>query len=50
MPTVLVTTAFGEAHLDRLRRVSPRLTVTRADPETADYSSAEILYGGTSPA
>src|SRR5262249_59567882 len=35
--------------LERLRRVSPRLTVTRADPETADYSSAEILYAGALP-
>jgi len=35
VPNVLVTAAFGEAQLDRLRRVSPRLTVARADPETA---------------
>ena len=46
MPNVLVTTAFGAAQIERLRRVSPRLTVTRADPETADYSSAEILSSG----
>jgi len=49
MPSVLVTTAFGAAQLERLRRVSPRLTVARADPETADYSSAEVLYAGTLP-
>ena len=49
MPNVLVTTPFHEAQIDRLRRVSPRLTVTRADPETADYSAAEILYGGILP-
>src|SRR5207245_7588450 len=49
MPNVLVTTPFHEAQIDRLRRVSPRLTVTRADPETADYSPAEILYGGILP-
>src|SRR5947209_17793407 len=49
MPNVLVTTPFDEAQIDRLRRVSPRLTVIRADPETADYSSAEILYGGMLP-
>jgi len=46
---VLVTTPFDEAQIDRLRRVSPRLTVTRADPETADYATAEILYGGILP-
>jgi len=49
MPNVLVTTPFDEAQIDRLRRVSPRLTVTRADPETADYATAEILYGGILP-
>src|SRR5262249_5781975 len=49
VPNVLVTAAFGEAQLDRLRRVSPRLTVARADPETADYASAEILYAGVLP-
>jgi phosphoglycerate dehydrogenase-like enzyme len=49
MPNVLVTTAFDATQIDRLRRVSPRLTVTRADPETADYSAAEILYGGILP-
>src|SRR5262249_61695009 len=46
VPNVLVTTAFGEAQLARLRQVSPRLTVARAEPETADYASAEILYAG----
>jgi len=49
MPNVLVTTAFGAVQLERLRRVSPQLTVTRADAETADYSSAEILYAGALP-
>ena len=49
MPNVLVTTPFDEVQIDRLRRVSPRLTVTRADPETADYATAEILYGGILP-
>ena len=49
MPNVLVTTAFGEGQLARLRRVSPRLTVARAEPETADYASAEILYAGVLP-
>jgi len=49
MPNLLVTAAFGEAQLDRLRRISPRLTVTRSDPDTADYSRAEILYGVVLP-
>jgi len=49
MPNVLVTTPFDEAQIDRLRRVSPRLTVARATPETADYSTADILYGGILP-
>jgi len=49
MPHVLVTTPFDEAQLDRLRRVSSRLTVTRGDPETADYSSTDVLYAGALP-
>jgi len=49
MPNVLVTTPFDEVQIDRLRRVSPNLTVTRADPEAADYSSTDILYGGVLP-
>jgi len=49
MPNVLVTTAFDDTQIDRLRRVSPKLTVTRAEPATADYSTAEILYGGVLP-
>jgi phosphoglycerate dehydrogenase-like enzyme len=49
MPNVLVTAAFGEGHLERLRRISPRLTVTRTDPDTADYSRAEILYATALP-
>jgi len=49
MVNVLVTTAFDEARLDRLRRISPDLTVTRAEADTADYSRAEILYAGALP-
>src|SRR5947199_10848201 len=49
MGNVRVTTAFDEARLDRLRRVSPKLTVTRADADTADYSGAEILYAVALP-
>jgi phosphoglycerate dehydrogenase-like enzyme len=46
---VLVTTPFGDALMDRLRRVSPRLTVTRADPETAEYARADVLYAVALP-
>jgi phosphoglycerate dehydrogenase-like enzyme len=46
---VLVTTRFDEARLDRLRQVSPRLRVTRDDPEAADYSRADILYAVRPP-
>ena len=49
MVDVLVTTAFDETRLDRLRRISPDLTVTRAEADTADYSRAEILYAGVLP-
>ena len=49
MPNVLVTAAFGRGHLERLRRISPRVTVTRTDPDTADYSRAEILYATALP-
>jgi phosphoglycerate dehydrogenase-like enzyme len=49
MPAVLVTAAFGESHLERLRRISPRLTVTQTDPDTADYSRAEILDANALP-
>ncbi len=44
MPDVLVTMPFSDAQLDRLRRVSPELTVTCADRKTADYSRAQVLY------
>jgi phosphoglycerate dehydrogenase-like enzyme len=47
---VLVTMPFGEAQLDRLRRVSAELRVTRQAPETADYSRTAILYAGMPPA
>lgn len=49
MLNVLVTMRFDEAQLDRLRAVSPRLRVTRGDPETADYSRTDILYAGMPP-
>jgi phosphoglycerate dehydrogenase-like enzyme len=44
MIEVLVTMPFTEAQLHRIRRVSSRLRVSRADPEAADYSRTEILY------
>ena len=46
---VLVTMPFDEAKLDRMRAVSPRLTVTRATAETADYAQADVLYAVTVP-
>jgi phosphoglycerate dehydrogenase-like enzyme len=53
MPTstlnVLVTMRFSDAQLDRLRRVSPHLEVTRADPDGADYSRTDVLYAGAPP-
>ena len=47
---VLVTMPFDEAKLDRMRAVSPRLSVTRSTAETADYARADILYAVTVPA
>jgi len=46
---VLVTMPFGEARLARLRAVSPEVTVSGADPATADYSRADVLYAGNPP-
>ena len=46
---VLVTMRFDEPMLDRLRNVSPRLSVTQADPERADYSRTDVLYAGSPP-
>jgi phosphoglycerate dehydrogenase-like enzyme len=49
VPNVLVTMPFNEAQLDRLRRVSPAVSVTCAAADTADYASAEVLYAGAPP-
>jgi phosphoglycerate dehydrogenase-like enzyme len=53
MPTrplnVLVTMPFNERQLERLRRISPDLRVTREDPATADYSATDVLYAGAPP-
>jgi phosphoglycerate dehydrogenase-like enzyme len=46
---VLVTVPFAEPQLERLRRVSPRLTVRQAKPETADYTTTDVLYAVTLP-
>jgi phosphoglycerate dehydrogenase-like enzyme len=49
MPNVLVTMRFDQTQLDRLRAVSPALSVSQADPETADYSKVDVLYAGAPP-
>jgi phosphoglycerate dehydrogenase-like enzyme len=51
MPTlnVLVTMPFSDAQLDRLRRVSSDVRVTRADSANADYSRTDVLYAGVPP-
>ncbi|HYE91058.1 MAG TPA: D-2-hydroxyacid dehydrogenase [Terriglobales bacterium] len=49
MRDVLVTMPFSDAQLERLRAVSPELRVTCAEPATADYSRAEVLYAGAPP-
>jgi phosphoglycerate dehydrogenase-like enzyme len=49
MLNVLVTMPFSESQLDRLRQVSPNLSVTCAGPETADYSRTHVLYAGVLP-
>ena len=40
---------FTEAQLDRIRRVSPSLSVAWAEAETADYSKVDVLYAGMPP-
>src|SRR5687768_16608462 len=46
---VLVTMPFSDAQLDRMRAVSPRVTVTRADADKADYGHTHVLYAGNPP-
>jgi phosphoglycerate dehydrogenase-like enzyme len=46
---VLVTMPFSDAQLDRIRAVSPRLRVVRADAGTADYAATDVLYTGSPP-
>jgi phosphoglycerate dehydrogenase-like enzyme len=40
---------FSEAQLDRIRRVSPSLTVTCAPADAADYAAVDVLYAGMPP-
>ena len=49
MLNVLVTMRFDQAQLDRLRAVSPEVSVTQAEPETADYAKTDVLYAGAPP-
>lgn len=49
MLNVLVTMRFDDKQLDRLRAVSPEISVSQADPDTADYSKTHVLYAGAPP-
>lgn len=49
MLNVLVTMRFDPIQLDRLRAVSPEVSVAQADPETADYAKIDVLYAGSPP-
>jgi phosphoglycerate dehydrogenase-like enzyme len=49
MLNVLVTMRFDDAQIDRLRAISPQVTVTRADADRADYSRTDVLYAGSPP-
>ena len=49
MLNVLVTMRFDHGQLDRLRAVSSEIRVLQADPESADYSSVDVLYAGSPP-
>jgi len=49
MINVLVTMRFDRTQLDRLRAVSPQVSVAQADPDAADYSKVDVLYAGAPP-
>jgi phosphoglycerate dehydrogenase-like enzyme len=49
MLNVLVTMRFDQKQLDRLRAVSPEISVSQADPDAADYSRTHVLYAGAPP-
>jgi phosphoglycerate dehydrogenase-like enzyme len=46
---VLVTLPFSDAQLDRLRAVSPRVTVEGGDAAAADYAQTHVLYAVAPP-
>ena len=46
---VLVTMPFSDAQLERLRAVSARLRVDRAEAVTADYTRTSVLYTTAPP-
>jgi phosphoglycerate dehydrogenase-like enzyme len=46
---VLVTMRFTDAQLERLRRVSPDVRVSREEPASADYARTDVLYAGAPP-
>jgi phosphoglycerate dehydrogenase-like enzyme len=49
MLNVLVTMRFDPTQLDRLRAVSPEISVSQADPDAADYAKTHVLYAGAPP-
>jgi phosphoglycerate dehydrogenase-like enzyme len=49
MLNVLVTMRFDGKQLDRLRAVSPEISVSQADPDVADYGKTHVLYAGAPP-
>ncbi len=49
MLNVLVTMRFDQGQLDRLRAVSPEISVSQADPDAADYGKIDVLYAGSPP-
>jgi phosphoglycerate dehydrogenase-like enzyme len=49
MLNVLVTMRFDRTQLDRLRAVSPEISVSQADPDAADYAKTDVLYAGAPP-
>jgi phosphoglycerate dehydrogenase-like enzyme len=49
MVNVLVTMPFDDVLLERLRAVSPRVRVARAEAKSADYTNTDVLYAGSPP-
>jgi phosphoglycerate dehydrogenase-like enzyme len=46
---VLITQPFPDTLIERVRAVSPGLSVTRAKPADADFSAVDVLYGNSPP-